>query len=268
MKNFALAIRKDIMLTRYHLRKRKERAQQILKAKTFIPKDDRFIHLIVVMKKEYLKAAIRCVNSIWFHSPQIQVVIHIDEYLSKHRKYLLRSLDREDRVIIKLEETFGSWQELKLNVILNELGERDAFSDADLYWNIPIPELESGLYFAAEKALLDKSPYAEVIKDSGIRVENASTMANSSFISVGKISNRADFVEDVQNNFRKITNQVRKGSYEETVRAKILRLSEQIALSISINKRGSYFSPLKTSDKPMDGGAAESYYLGTTKGWV
>ena len=268
MKNLSLPIRKEIMLTRYHLRKRKERAQQIIKAKTVIAKDERFVHLVAVTKKEYLRAAIRCVNSIWFHSPEIQIVIHIDNQLSKYQTYLLQKLDRKDRVSIQLEESFTSWQELKLKVILYELGERDSFSDADLYWNIPIPELESGLYFAAEKALLDRSPYIEVIQDSGISLENSSTMANSSFISIGKMPNRAEFVDDVENNFRKIRLQAREGSYEETVRAKILRLSEQIALSISINKQEAHFSPLKSSDKPMDGGAAESYYLGTTKGWA
>ncbi len=93
-------------------------------------------------------------------------------------------------------------------------------------------------------------------------------MANSSFISLGKFPNRKQFVDEVEVNFTKIRNQLLIGSYDELVRKKVMRLSEQIALSISINKHLDHFKALKTSDSPIDGGPAESYYLGTTKGWA
>ena len=256
------------MLSRYHLQKRKERTQQFLRARTSVSKGERSVHIITVYKKGYLKAAIRCVNSIWFHSPEMNVVIHIDDHLFHYRNYLLQRMDRRDRVRIQKEETFTSWQELKLKVILNDLGENDAFSDADLYWNVPIPDTNTGLYFSAEAGVLNQYPYCEVIQDSGIEIMSNSFMANSSYIALGKIANKVKFANEEGINFQRIRDQVEKNNYDEKVRLKILRLSEQIALSISINERSSYFKSLKVTDKPMDGGAAESYYLGTTKGWA
>jgi hypothetical protein len=268
MQSITLFARKELMLARYHLRKRKERAQQYFNAKSVTPIGEKKIHLITVNKKAYLIAAIRCANSIWFHSPEIQIVIHIDSHLIQYQDFLLRKLDRKDRVKIQLEKSFQSWQELKLKVILHDLSENDSFCDADLYWNAPIPVSTSGIYFSAEKALLARDPYATAIRDSGIAISQEYFMANSSFIALGKLPGKSSFVEDVESNFQRLRNQVQLGEYEQNFRLKILRLSEQIALSITINKMNSHFIALKDSDKPMDGGVAESYYLGTTKGWA
>jgi hypothetical protein len=256
------------MLARFHIKKYKERIQQIARAQTPVLPDKRTTHMITVSKKAYLKAAIRCANSIWFHSPEMRIVIHIDEHLAKHQKYLFRKLDRKDRIGIVLEASFDSWQELKLKVILHDLGERDLFSDADLYWNTRIPVSNSGFFFAAENTYLNQDPYSQIIRDCGIQLEPESFMANSSFISLGKFPNKEEFIEEVALNFKKIRIQLLSKTYEEDVCIKILRLSEQLALSISINKHLDHFKALKLSDRPMDGGSAESYYLGTTKGWA
>ena len=263
-----LPLRKELMLARFHFRKRKERIQQIVKATTTVLPGTRTTHIITVTKKAYLKAAIRCANSIWFQSPEMQIVIHIDKHLARHRDYLIGRLDRKDRARLQLEESFNSWQELKLRVILHDLGENDSFSDADLYWNVPIPLSNSGYYFASENLLLDREPYSKVIQDCKIQLHPDSFMANSSFVALGKFPNKREFVDEVESNFVKIRNQLSIGTYDEAVRSKVLRLSEQIVLSISINKHSNHFKKLKLTDDPMDGGPAESYYLGTTKGWA
>ena len=255
------------MLARFHIRKHKERIQQITRARNPVLPDKRTTHLITVSKKAYLKAAIRCANSIWFHSPEMRIVIHIDEHLAAHQGYLLRKLDRKDRTRIMLETAFDSWQELKLKVILHDLGEKDSFSDADLYWNTPIPDSNSGFFFAMEISRLNREPYSQIIRDCNIQIEPESFMTNSSFISLGQFPKKEEFIKEVEFNFEKIKFQLLNGTYDEDVRTKVLRLSEQLALSISINKYLNHFKALKLSDWPMDGGPAESYYLGTTKGW-
>jgi hypothetical protein len=232
MKAISFFVRKEVMLARYHLRKRKERTQQYLNSKSVMPLGEKRVHIITVYKKAYLKAAIRCANSIWFHSPEMQVVIHMDSNLIQYQSFLMRKLDRKDRVKIQLENSFDSWQELKLKVILHDLGENDSFSDADLYWNSPIPKSTSGFYFAAEKALLSSDPYAKAIGESGIVINDESFMANSSFISIGKLPSKSSFVEEVESNFQRLRRQLEVGDYEQSYHSKILRLSEQIALSI------------------------------------
>ena len=256
------------MLTRFHFKKRKERIQQIVRARATVLPGTRTTHMITVTKKAYLKAVIRCANSIWFQSPEMLIVIHIDKHLANNLGYLTKKLDRKDRARIQIEETFKSWQELKLRVILHDMREDDSFSDADLYWNVPIPVANSGYYFAAENSLLNREPYSQIIQDCKIQLHPDSFMANSSFVALGNLPNKSEFVDEVEGNFLKIRNQLLVGSYDEAVRNKVLRLSEQIALSISINRRLNHFKALKSSDKPMDGGPAESYYLGTTKGWA
>ena len=47
----------------------------------------------------------------------------------------------------------------------------------------------------------------------------------------------------------------------------IKRMTEQIALSLSIQEFDD-FSVLKERDSLMDGGLAESFYLGSSNGWV
>jgi hypothetical protein len=263
-----LPLRKEFMLARFHFRKRKERIQQIAKARTVVSPGTRTTHIIAVRKKAYLKAAIRCANSIWYKSPEMQIVIHIDRHLANYSDYLIGRLDRKDRARLQLEESFNSWQELKLRVILHDLGENDSFSDADLYWNVPIPLSNSGYYFAAENSLLNREPYSKIIQDCKIQLHPDSFMANSSFVALGKFPSKSEFVDEVESNFVKVRNQLAIGTYDEAVRSKVLRLSEQIVLSISINKHSNHFKTLKLTDDPMDGGPAESYYLGTTKGWA
>lgn len=259
--------RQEFMLIRYHGRKTAERIKQKISSNRQIPAGEKSIHIICVRKKEYLKAGIKCANSIWYHNPNLNVVFHIDSELSKFKDYMIQKLHRKDRIKFEIEDSIRSWQELKLNVILHGLKNGDYFCDADLYWNSRLPEQESGMYFAAETALLSKEPYFSALSAAGIEIDSDAFMANSSFIAIGYNLEREEFSNEVEDCFRKLMAACSSGRIEGSARKKILRLSEQISLSIAINNRRDYFSPLKASDKPMDGGIAESYYLGTTKGW-
>ena len=262
-----LKFRRELMLFRYHARKFFHIKYQYLASFRKVQIGKSSVHIICVRKKDYLWATIRCVNSIWLHNPEMKVMIYIDTNLSIYRDLLMRKLHRSDRVTLVVTDDFESWQELKLRVILDCLGEYDFFSDADLYWNESFPKSQKGFYFAAEESLLNREPYFSIIKASGINLKNNCFMANSSFISLGRGLDRSEFKSEVEFYFRQLRATVTKDFYEEAIRNKILRLSEQIALSLAINSRLSIFEQLKSTDKPMDGGIAESYYLGTTKGW-
>jgi hypothetical protein len=255
------------MLFRYHASKFFHSKFQYLSSLRKVQIGKASVHVICVRKKEYLKATIRCANSIWFHNPEIRIVVYLDVGLSVHQDLLMRKFHRRDRATLVVEDDFESWQELKLRVILNYLGENDFFSDADLYWNDSFPISRKGIYFAAEESLLNREPYFSIITAAGIDLKDNSFMANSSFISLGRDLDRSDFKLEVESYFRQLRATVIKGDYEQRIQSKILRLSEQIALSLAINSRISIFEQLKSTDKPMDGGIAESYYLGTTKGW-
>ena len=259
--------RRELMLFRYHARKVFHSKLQYLASFRKVETGKACVHIICVRKKEYLKATIRCANSIWFHTPEVRIVVYLDVDLSEYQDLLLRKFHRSDRVRLIVEENFESWQELKLRVILNYLGENDFFSDADLYWNDSFPISRKGFYFATEEASLNREPYFSVITAAGIDLKENSFMANSSFISLGKDLDRREFKSEVENFFSQLRATVIKGDFEQRIQNKILRLSEQVALSLAINSRMSFFEPLKATDKPMDGGIAESYYLGTTKGW-
>lgn len=262
-----LNVRREIMLLRYHSRKTLEKFRQKKSSHKKIVISEKSVHIICVRKAEYIKAAIRCANSIWYHNPEVRIVLHIDSVVFKHREYILSKMHRKDRFQFVFEDGFESWQELKIAVILHTLKDRDYFCDADLYWNAPIPDRESGMYFAAEKSELNKEPYASALAAAGISIETETFMANSSFISLGNNLDREDFINEVESYFDLISAACQDSKIDKRVERKIYRLREQIALAVAINNRRDYFDPLKESDKPMDGGIAESYYLGTTKGW-
>jgi hypothetical protein len=255
------------MLFRYHTRKSLEKVLQKASALKDVEPHDRTVHIICVRKMDYLKAGARCANSIWFHNPEVKIKFHIDEILSLHDSYLKRKLNRLDRATIVVENNFRNWQELKLRVILSELQENDYFCDADIYWNAPLPIEDESYYFASEPAQLCREPYYSALRAAGLHVGQNSFMANSSFIKFGKGLDRAVFANEVNGYFNSIQSAYLHGKVEKSVAKKIIRLSEQIALSVAINSRSEVFRALKKSDSPMDRGIAESYYLGTTKGW-
>lgn len=267
LRQLSLKLRRELMLTRFHIRKFLEKIRQKMVSKRKFPIGDQTVHIICVRKKEYLVAGARCANSIWHYNPGVRVRFYIDEKLSNEKRYLMRKLNRQDRAEIIVERGFDSWQELKLKVILHRLTTKDFFCDADIYWNAPLPIERTGFYFAAEPSLLSREPYISVLNDSGIQVKDNFFMANSSFIKLDESLDRTIFAREVWLYFEEIRKVCASSHYENAKVQKIMRLSEQIALSIAINSKVEFFKSLKSSDKPMDGGIAESYYLGTTKGW-
>jgi hypothetical protein len=261
--------RREFMLMRFHGRKLRERFNQYLASKRSVEVGCKTVHIICVRKKAYLKAAIRCANSIWFHNASVQIVFHLDSQNVAHSKHFLRKLHRRDRAILLIESNFQSWQELKLRVILHDLDSNSFFSDADLYWNGPLPNSQKGMYFVTESSKLNDNPYGTVISAAGITIGCNTFMANTSFMFLGEGTlDHQQFAAEVEEIFENLRLAAIKVGFEEKIQEKVIRLSEQIALSIAINKRLGSFEPLKLTDRPMDGGIAESYYLGTTKGWV
>ena len=143
----------------------------------------------------------------------------------------------------------------------------DVFSDADLYWNAKIPSEGQPYFFAREDGILQREPYVSSLESIGIEIDENDFMANTSFISLSGLKNRVKFAELSNAFYEKITREISGSLIENHSQKKILRLSEQIALSLTISKLEQGMKPLKRMDHPMDNGHAESYYLGTTKGW-
>lgn len=269
MRDFFSLARRELMLIRFHGRKLRERLNQYLASKRSVEVGCKTVHIICVRKKTYLKAAIRCANSIWYHNANVRIVFHIDSQNAAHSKHFLRKLHRRDRAILRIENNFQSWQELKLRVILHELDSNSYFSDADLYWNAPLPNSQKGMYFVTESSILNHIPYGTAINAAGITLGCNTFMANTSFMYLGleKLDHQL-FAAEVEEMFSNLRLAAIKVGFEKKIEEKVLRLSEQISLSIAINKRLGSFEALKSTDRPMDGGIAESYYLGTTKGWA
>jgi ribosomal protein L5 len=91
-------------------------------------------------------------------------------------------------------------------------------------------------------------------------------MLNVSVVNLGSLSQDAQLVERATELFSKIMKieQVSVLGRKEITQLK--RTSEQLAISITLQERGSY-KFLKEKDGVMDGGLAESFYLGATQGF-
>ena len=225
------------------------------------------LHILATGKADYAVAAINCANTFWKISPRTQIIIYVDIETqtiisSKARK--VKNISQLSTVLVPKNK---SWQELKLWIILEKLTEKDLFSDADLIWNGNPGIQQQPFAFVREFNMAENAVYAQLLRKLDLEVEEI-YMYNTSVVHLSYLCGDKNFLTTVWDSYFNIINLCGQKGSELIGGAKTKRLAEQIALSIGFSTLSwGEFGVLKESDSPMDGGIAESYYLGTTKGW-
>jgi len=220
-------------------------------------------HLLVVKNPSYSYIAQVCIESFFYFHPNAKVVVHGDQRTEKSlRKALRIIMIRRDLEIIIDQNSSLTWQEQKVNLILQLSGTDDIFIDADLKWNGSMPNRKGVCFFVEEFIFADNSLYQEVLPQLDLNVQLNNSMKNTSFFSWGgekctpTNSNRLlEFISGFEK-------QITLLNLSETKKREVSRIVEQLGLSMMFNREDCVF--LKESDAQFDGSFVESSYFGAT----
>jgi len=231
-------------------------------------RDGLTIHILVTSRREYINAGIKCAQSFLDFNPNSKIMYYVD---SANLHYLKRKIRRKlpgFKTEIEIVSSEKRWQEHKLNIILNKLSSTDIFCDADLYWN-GTPDISLAPFGFVKEFILNVNPtFNMLLNHLGISERNY-PMINTSVVALGEYANHKQLAEQTKKLYERILESCSSPNSQISQIEKISRLSEQLALSIALTEVvGDNLHFLKFTDSPMDGGIAESYYLGTTKGWA
>ena len=228
---------------------------------------NRTIHLLLMTRDVYLKPAIRCANSIWFNSPESLICIWVDSERRTLVENSIKKFHRRDRLDIRdIPLPEREWQRNKLELIVSRMGSQDVFSDADMIWNSSPPKSRLPLFFVDEYDLGRKTLTRWLLRNLGLNEDAGWRMLNVSVVALGHKAKDAKLVKRSIDLYEGIRNCSPDSLLGLDDLPGMRRMAEQIALSISVKECSEYVL-LKDADSYMDGGLAESYYLGAINGY-
>lgn len=222
-------------------------------------------NVLVVKKPIYCELAKICVVSFLHFHPKSKVRLSVDHHTREAATKLFRKEIKKGTVFLELIEGEQlSWQKIKMNIVLSLQTSSDFFMDADLRWNGKLPTLKGITFFVEEFKLKNRSPYAQLIQIDELNSYSESSMKNTSFVFWGdyKISEgekKLTFALESE-----ILKAVSGNSVPLDDKAGIVRISEQLALSLMADNLDSEIQFLKTVDGHRDGSFLESSYFGAT----
>lgn len=222
-------------------------------------------NLLVVKNPIYAQLAKLCAESFLFYNPKCKVVVNVDAStelaVSKAFRKVIKKRNIEIRNIGKND---NSWQDIKLNVIFRMQEPNEFFMDADLRWNGPIPTLNGLTFFVNEFKLKDNPPYLKLLESSEWKSNRDFTMKNTSFLFWGDYKPTASDISFIDQAMGKIQELCHTGVIPKEDAFSIIRISEQIALSLLVDVNNQEVSFLKKVDGYRDGSFVESSYFGAT----
>jgi len=228
-------------------------------------KSEYLANLLVVKKPVYAGIAKICVESFLHFNPSCQVVIHVDSNTDKEVTKKLRKLIKSGKVSVHLlENQDSSWQELKLNLALSMKNISEFFMDADLRWNGPIPNLDFPKFFVEEFSFEDREPYLSLINSKDWEFGKNLSMKNTSFIYWGLSHPGAEYKQIVNRIMIFLEQYCSESSMDLIERESLIRISEQVALSVLVDYLKIPITFLKEVDGYRDGSFVESSYFGAT----
>lgn len=222
-------------------------------------------NLLVVKSPIYAHLAKICVESFLFYNPKCSVVINVDSSTESAVSEAFRKVGKRRNLEIRnIGKNDESWQNVKLSVILNMQNTKEFFMDADLRWNGPMPLLDGITFFVNEFSLKDDPTYLKLLESSGWKSNKEFTMKNTSFFFWGDykpIDEDLLFINQAMDKIKQVCNQ---GSIPPEDSVSIIRISEQIALSVLVDVKNLEVNFLKKVDGYRDGLFVESSYFGAT----
>jgi len=219
-----------------------------------------------VSRDDYLVPTINCANSFWQYHPEFQIKIWCDEERIKLLTKKIGKFHRRDRIELMMIEVKPMWQETKLELICEKLGVDGIYSDVDMFWNGKIKLSETPLFFLKEYEFSEYAQTKRLKNLLGLDKDSSWFMLNVSLVFLGDLAQLKEFRTRAYELFHKISTITQDEFLGKHEISSIHRMSEQLALSIATQEFGK-FEYLKEQDFIMDGGIAESFYLGASKGF-
>jgi hypothetical protein len=222
-------------------------------------------NLLVVKDKVYASMGKLCVESFLYFHPRSTVVIHVDRFTTDAVSKKLRKLVSSERVEIRLIENQDQpWQNLKLNMILSLGAVQKFFMDADLKWNGPMAPLNGITFFVNEFNFTSNDFYAPLVKCNWFQEYKNSSMKNTSFFYWGGYVPTAYDIKGIRELMTRISQLTLDKNNSPQFNLSTSRISEQIALSLVVEKINCPINFLKLTDGYKDGSFLESSYFGAT----
>jgi hypothetical protein len=222
-------------------------------------------NLLVVKKPVYAGIAKICAESFLHFNPSCNLIIHVDSNTHKEVSKRLRKLIKRGKVSLHLlDEQDLSWQELKLNLALKMKDRNEFFMDADLRWNGPIPNLDAPKFFVEEFLFQNREPYLSLINSKNWEFGQKLSMKNTSFIYWGSSQPDTECQKVVERIMTFLHRYCAETSMELIEKESLMRISEQVALSVLVDYLKIPITFLKEVDGYRDGSFVESSYFGAT----
>jgi hypothetical protein len=260
-------IRRAALSFLYRVERAKRRSKQKLLSSRKADLDITF-HCMCIKRPDYISASINCLNSIWEFMPGAHIVLWTDSNLAEQLEKKLKKFDRPKQLSIQLIEGLeGRWQYTKLFIISQMTGGTSVFSDVDMIWNGALKLKNENLFFLREFDMREQARFLLMLKYLEFPLDKPWYMLNVSVVSLKESHLRQDILNRSFQLYEKLENIPKIPDLGSADYLSIKRMTEQIALSLSIQEFDD-FSVLKEMDSLMDGGLAESFYLGSSNGWV
>lgn len=228
------------------------------------------VHLLVVKNRKYAKFAQICATSFLHHHPNSTVVIHVDFFTQTSvQKWVTRSKFHQaiNVELIPDSDIQDSWQVQKMNLVLGISGTFDFFVDADMRWNGPLVldvDDMNALFFVEEYKILENKTLARFIECPEFQKYSDASMWNTSFIHFSGFLLSGSQKREILELQEEIVNFVSHNFADDDLSSSIIRISEQLAISLAASTWNIPIKGVKKFDGYKDGAFLESSYFGAT----
>jgi hypothetical protein len=226
-------------------------------------------HLLVVKNSKYSELAQTCINSFLHFHPNSTIVLHVDQdTMPSLMAWISRSRFSKSIELNLVENKEESWQIQKLTLILELAGTKEMFMDADMRWNGPLKidlQNEKRIRFLVREFNLNSHEvFSKMIAVKNFDCFSSASMFNTSFVCFSGLSLTEMEKDQVLNLQRQIVSFAQDWEIGEVERASVIRISEQLALSMSVTIWSKPVGTVKEFDGCKDGSFLESSYFGAT----
>lgn len=213
------------------------------------------VHFLLVKDTKYVSVIKICLDSFLYWHPAAKITIHVDSITKSQVEKELLTRRKRSNIEIKMDMDFpeSSWQNLKLRLLACLNGTFDIYLDTDMRWNGTMPECNSVTFFTTEFTLKDMTLYLVLLTHLQNGKYMAAKMRNTSFFTFWGFKIDEDSLKDIEELHNQIISLVKSDNFGSKDRPHLLRIAEQLAISIASEDWGTQISQLKDIDIWKDG---------------
>jgi hypothetical protein len=228
---------------------------------------DKFsLHFLMVKEPKYAGVLKTCIDSFLYWHPESEVTIHLDSITRDRvlKEIVNRRNHTKIKVIIDMDYDSKSWQELKLKLISSLNGTNEIYLDADMRWNGCLQKTNSITFLTTEIKLKNTTSFLFLLKNLRDGKFMESFMRNTSFFTFAGIYLPKALIDDLVDLHKEIISLIGSEMIGVDDRSNLIRIAEQLTLSLASQNWNSEILSLKEMDKYKDGAFLESSYFGST----